>query len=216
MKILAASVNKQELLEAKKYGAYGIITNPTVIAVEKKPWKEVVAESAEILDGPFHLQVTETEPDKIRRQIDDFYSVIGDRLVIKACITECNLSLIDEWHKNNFKVNITGIVSIPQAFVAIQAKADFLSVYLGRADKIGADGVNVIENASKLISLKNYACEVIAASVKDPMHYVHAALAGADWIACPIPLMSLLIDHPITTTSIEGFEKDWITVLNSK
>ena len=212
MRILTASANKEEILEAKAYGAYGIVTNPTVIAHEKRPWRQSVEESASVLDGPYHLQVTEEEPDKIRRQVEEFYDVLGDRLIIKACITKTNLSFIDEWHENRFKVNITGIVSIPQAFVAIQAKADFVSIYLGRADKIGINGVEVVQKASQLINLNNYKCEVVSANIKDPLHFVDAALAGSDWVACPVPLMRILIEHPVTTQSIIGFEKDWLSI----
>ena len=216
MRLLAASVNKEELIVARDFGAYGIITNPTIISYEKKPWKQIVEESAQLLDGPYHLQITESEEDKIRRQVKEFYSILGDRLIIKACITRQVLSMIGEWHDQGLKVNLTGIVSIPQAFVAMQASADFLSVYLGRADKIGSSGVDVVAKANRLKEMKKYTCEIIAASMKGPMHFIDAALAGADWVACPIDLMNLLIEHPVTKASIDVFDEDWNSMPKSE
>lgn len=213
MKILIASIDEKDLVGAKDYAVHGIITNPTIVAEVRKPWKEAVAKAAKIIDGPFHLQITERKRDDIVRQAEEFQSVLGDRLIVKMCITQESLAAMQVLKKRGLQVNLTGIVSIPQSFYAIQAGADFISIYMGRADDIGGDGVGVVRKAANMTKNGCYSTEIVAASIRGVSHYIDATEAGAHWAACPFNVLPKLIKHPVTDKSIGGFEQDWERVI---
>lgn len=209
MKVLIASLDNNDLINAKDFGVHGIITNPTLVSAIDKPWKESVKNAAKIIQGPFHLQITEDNKENIIKQAEEFAEVLGDRLVVKICITKESLAAMQVLKKRGFKVNLTCIVSIPQTYFAIQSGADFISIYMGRADDIGIDGVKVISSAINLIDKLNYQTEVIAASMRGVKHYTQAAEAGAHWSACPYFILAKLIKHSVTDKSFEVFRKDW-------
>lgn len=209
MRVLIASLDEKELVGAKDYGVYGIITNPTIVAANKEPWKKSVERAAKIIDGPFHLQITEDYRDGILRQAEEFAEVLGERLVVKVCLTQESLAAMQTLKQRGYKVNLTGIVSIPQTFVAVQSGADFVSIYAGRADDIGADGIDVIQTTVDYIRQFGYKTNVVAASIRGVAHYVDSAKAGAHWIACPYPILAQSIKHPVTDKGIVNFKRDW-------
>jgi len=209
LKILIASIDEKDLVGARDYAVHGIITNPTIVAEVKKPWKEAVSNAARLIDGPFHLQISENKRDDIIAQAEEFASVLGDRLIVKMCLTQESLAAMQVLQDRGFKVNLTGIVSIPQSFFAIQAGADFISIYMGRADDVGGDGVGVVKAAVDMVKGGDYKTEIVAASIRGVSHYIEATKAGADWAACPYKVLPKLIHHPVTDKSIVGFAQDW-------
>lgn len=214
MKIYIASVEQKTLKMAKDYGVHGIITNPTVIAEVKRPWRQTVAEAARIIEeGPFHLQITEDQnrTDAVK-QVREFYEIVGDRLVVKACISQEMLSLIPVVKKMNLKMNISGIVTLGQALVAAQAGADYISVYLGRAENAGIDSIGLVEKAAEFINREELDCKIVAASIKSTAHFIHATNAGANFAACPYPILKQLIIHETTEKSIINFREDWTSI----
>lgn len=213
MKVLIATVDERELIAAKDYAVHGIITNPTIVAQVNKPWKQSVSDAAEIIDGPFHLQITEDKRDAIIRQAEEFADVLGERLIVKMCITQESLAAMQVLQNRGIQVNLTGIVSTPQALFAVQSGADFISVYMGRADDVGGNGVEIVKSASDLITRGKYEAQVVAASVRGVSHYVAATEAGAHWAACPYEVLPKLIRHPVTDASIVGFARDWDSVV---
>jgi transaldolase len=213
LKVLIASIDEKKLVAAKDYAVHGIITNPTIVAQVNEPWKKSVSDAAEIVDGPFHLQITEDRRDDIIKQAEEFSSVLGDRLIVKMCLTQESLAAMQVLQARGFKINLTGIVSIPQSFFAIQAGADLISIYMGRADDVGGDGVGVVKAAADMVKSGGYKTEIVAASIRGVSHYVEATKAGADWAACPYEVLPKLIRHPVTDTSIVGFARDWNNVL---
>ncbi len=213
LKVLIASVDESELVAAKDYAVHGIITNPTIVAQVNKPWKESVSGAAKIINGPFHLQITEDKRDGIVRQAEEFAGVLGERLIIKMCITQESLAAMQILKDRGFKINLTGIVSSPQALFAVQSGADFISVYMGRADDVGGDGVGIVKSAVDLIERGRYETQVVAASIRGVSHYVAATEAGAHWAACPYDVLPKLIGHPVTDASIVGFAKAWDKVV---
>lgn len=212
LKVLIASVNERELAAARDYAVHGIITNPTIMAEVNKPWKDSVSDAAKIIDGPFHLQITEDKRDAIVKQAEDFASVLGDRLVVKMCITQESLAAMQVLKNRGLQVNLTGIVSTPQALFAVQSGADFISIYMGRSDDVGGDGVGIVKSAVDLIDRGKYQTHVVAASIRGVAHYVSATEAGAHWAACPYEILPKLISHPVTDASIVGFAEDWARV----
>jgi transaldolase len=119
LKILIASIDEKDLVGARDYAVHGIITNPTIVAEVSKPWKEAVSNAARLIDGPFHLQISEDKRDDIIAQAEEFASVLGDRLIVKMCLTQESLAAMQVLQARGFKINLTGIVSIPQSFFAI-------------------------------------------------------------------------------------------------
>lgn len=214
MKILIASIDPAELIAAKDFGIHGIITNPTVVSSIKKPWRQSIKEAAEtVKEGPFHLQLTRDQ-DRIKgeKQINEFYEVLGDRLVVKACINQEMLSLIPLIKKIRLKVNITGVVSLAQAYIAAQAGADYVSVYLGRAENAGVNALDVVNKLHQFIMRGNLDCKIIAASLKGVSHFTQATEAGANYAACPYSLLPQLVKHTVTDISMENFKKDWESI----
>lgn len=214
MKILIASIDPAELKAARDFGVQGIITNPSVVSDIKKPWRKSIGEAAQIIkDGSFHLQLTQDD-DRLNgeKQVKDFYEVIGDRLVVKACINQEMLSLIPVIKRMQLKVNITGIVTLAQAYVAVQAGADYVSIYLGRAENAGINSLDIIKKLYKYIQREGFESKIIAASLKGVSHFTQATDAGAHYAACPYSLLPQLIKHNVTDISIESFRKDWESI----
>jgi transaldolase len=122
------------------------------------------------------------------------------------------LSIMPRVKAMGSKVNITGIVTATQAYVAAQAGADYLSIYLGRAENAGIDSISLVGKADAFIRKEGFDCKVVAASVKGVAQFDQATVAGASYAACPYPLLEQLIHHSATDASIEGFRRDWETI----
>jgi len=214
VRILIASIVLEELTQAGDFGIHGIITNPTIVAVVDKPWEVSVREAAEVItDGDFHLQITEDhDREAAMRQVAAFREVLGDRLVVKACINQEMLSIIPRVKGMGLKVNITGIVTSTQAYLAAQAGADFVSIYLGRADNAGIGSIDLVSKADAFIKREGFDCRIVAASLKGLAQFDSATVAGASYAACPFPLLEQLVQHSATDASIEGFRRDWETI----
>lgn len=209
MKILIASVLPDQIEIAKNYGIHGIITNPTVFREAGLSWREAIRNSAPMCDGLYHLQVTAHNRDGIIRQAQEFAELLGDRLVVKICITQEGLAAMQFLKKNGYLVNLTGIISPLQAAIGLQAGVDFICVYVGRSNRAGIDGVATIRNLSEYIRLHNYSTQIVAASINEPFQLWQAGSAGAHMAACPLPVLTQSTLHPVTAASIEAFEKDW-------
>jgi transaldolase len=214
VKILMATIEPGELQKARDFGVHGIITNPTIVAAVARPWEISVRAAAEIIpNGDFHLQVTEDhDRDAAMRQVEAFRDVLGPRLVVKACINREMLSIIPRVQASGHKVNITGIVTAGQAYIASQAGADFVSIYLGRAENAGIDSIDVVAKVASFILREGLDCQVVAASLKGVAQFDQAVCAGANFAACPYPLLEQLIHHAATDASIEAFRRDWDTI----
>ena len=212
MRILIGSVTPLELKEARDYGVLGIATNATVFLGLGKCWQDVVKDTFPVMpEGEFHMQAADDyDIDAAKKTILEFKELIGDRLVVKLCVTQEMLSLIPWCHERNIKVNMTCITTLVQAIVCMQAGADYVSIYIGRAERAGIDAITAIENAAKIIRNNNYNCKIVAASISDPDHFVRAAVAGADIAAVPWPVLRQLIRHEVTDRGIANFQKEWI------
>jgi transaldolase len=203
LKILIASVIPDQIEIARNYGIHGIATNPTVLKEANLPWRDAVSKSAKLCQGPYHLQVTENECDGIVRQAYEFAELLGNRLVLKICITPEGLAAMKVLKSEGFLVNLTGIVSPLQAVIGVQAGADFVSVYVGRSNVDGIDGIAAIRNLGEYIRLHEYSTQIVAASIKEPFQMWQAGLAGAHLVACPFPTLVQSIQHPVTSASIK-------------
>ena len=134
---------------------------------------------------------------------------IHKNIVIKVPMTEEGLKATKEFSKNGIKVNVTLIFSAAQALLAARAGASFVSPFLGRLDDIGTDGLKLIEEIAGIFKAQGIETEIIAASIRNPIHVTRAALAGADIATIPMPVLLQMLNHPLTNTGIEKFTADW-------
>lgn len=211
MRILIGSVTPWEIREARKYGVMGIATNPPVFLGLGKSWQEVVKEAAAAMpEGEFHMQAAEDyDVQAAKEKMLEFQKLLGERLVVKLCLTEEMLSLIPWAHERGIRVNMTCIMTLAQAVVSMQAGADYVSIYMGRAERAGLNPVDIIEKAAKVIRHNEYDCKLIAASISDVAHFTAAAAAGADIAATPLKVLKESIRHRVTDEGIAGFRADW-------
>ncbi|MDR0552612.1 MAG: hypothetical protein LBG13_00785 [Holosporales bacterium] len=214
MKLYVSSIIPEEILLAKDLGGHGIITNPTDVSRAKKPWREAVREAAELWpECPIHLQLADDgDRTQAAKQVDEFYEVLGSRLIVKMCIGKEVLSLIPYVKKLGLKANITGIVTLAQAFVAVQSGANFVSVYLGRAENVGIDSIEIIRQTRNYIDREKFDCNIVAASIKSVSHFVQATCAGANYSASTYDLLQQLIKHDVTDKSVIDFRKSWESI----
>jgi TalC/MipB family fructose-6-phosphate aldolase len=212
MKILIASVDPQEIDAAKDYGIHGIITNPTVLLQARRPWREAVQDAARCADGLFHLQAISHGRTEILKEIEEFHSILGERLVAKIMISREGLAAAQTLRSKGIPVNITGVISTVQASVAIQAGADYISLYMNRAERAGIDGVLLVRDVAAFISRHNYPTQIVAASLQGPVQMFEAGLNGADIAAAPFAILEQAVRHPVTDLSAEGFKQDFARI----
>lgn len=212
MKFLIASIIPSEVERAAQFGVHGIITNPSVIRETPSPWQAQLEQSMALQPGPIHLQATESGRDAIVRQMEGFRALAGERLVAKLCLGVQELAAMRDLHAAGIPVNVTGITTPLQALVAVQAGAEFVSLYVGRAEKFGDDGLQAIADVRQLLVQHGYPAQIIAASLQHKQHLWAAAQAGAHLAAVPLNLMEAALEHPVLSASIAGFKADWEVV----
>lgn len=209
MKIFIDTANVDEIREAESWGILsGVTTNPSLIAKEGRDFTEVVREITSIVDGPISAEVISLEHEGMIREAREL-ARIHKNIVIKIPMTIEGLKAVSVLSKENIKTNVTLIFSSAQALLAAKAGATYVSPFVGRLDDTGMDGMNLIEEIVRIFD--NYAIdtEIIAASIRHPIHVIQAALAGADIATIPYKVLVQLTKHPQTDIGIEKFLKDW-------
>ncbi|WP_423364257.1 fructose-6-phosphate aldolase [Mycoplasma sp. P36-A1] len=209
MKFFIDTANLEDIKEISKLGFIcGVTTNPSLIAKEGKDFKTVVKEITQIVDGPISAEVVSTDAHGMIEEGKQL-ALIHPNIVIKVPITPEGLTACSQLAKEGIKVNVTLIFSANQALMAARANAAFVSPFVGRLDDIGQDGINLIEEVSDIFTLHNIQTEIIAASIRNPIHVTRCALAGADIATIPTKVFKEMFNHPLTTKGLENFEKDW-------
>jgi transaldolase len=146
--------------------------------------------------------------DQARR----FQELVGERLVLKICISREGLAAMQTLRGEGIPVAMTAVASVMQADIAAQAGADYLALYMGRADRFGSSGADLIGRVVELVKIHGYPSRVVAASIQHPLHFEEAAERGAHYAASPIGPIEQAMNHPITETSIAGFLADWKSI----
>lgn len=212
MKLFIDTANVEHIKKANELGVIcGVTTNPTLIAKEGRDFKEVVTEIASIVDGPISAEVVSLECDAMVSEALDL-AKIHKNIVIKIPMCEEGLKAVKILSENKIKTNVTLIFSAVQALLAARAGASFVSPFLGRLDDIGFDGMALIDDISEIFSIHEIETEIIAASIRNPIHIIDAAKAGCDIATVPYNVIMQMINHPLTTSGIERFLKDWETL----
>lgn len=209
MKIFIDTANVEEIRMASKLGVLsGVTTNPSLIAKEGRDINEVIEEVCSIVDGPISAEVMSLNGDEMVKEAREL-SKIHKNIVIKIPMCEEGLKAVATLSKEEIKTNVTLIFSPLQALLAARAGASFVSPFLGRLDDIGNPGIEVIEQISDMFTIHGIETEIIAASVRNPMHVLDAAMAGSDIATIPYNVIVNMRRHPLTDAGIEKFIKDY-------
>lgn len=212
MKLFIDTANVDDIKEANDLGVIcGVTTNPSLIAREGRVFKDVVKEITDIVDGPISAEVISLESDKMVEEALEL-SKINKNIVIKLPMCAEGLKACKRLTAMNIKTNVTLIFSAAQAILAANAGASYVSPFMGRLDDIGADGTELVRQISDIFRIQNIKTEIIAASVRNPVHVIKAAEAGCDIATVPMNVIKQMIKHPLTDAGIERFLKDWESV----
>lgn len=216
MKFFVDTANVDEIKEVASWGILdGVTTNPSLIAKEGRDFKEVIQEITDIVNGPISAEVISTDAEGMLEEAKDLVK-IHDNIVIKLPMTKEGLKACSELTKNGVHTNVTLVFSASQALMAAKAGATYVSPFLGRVDDISSDGVDLIEDIVTIFDNYGIETEIIAASVRHPLHVVNIAKAGADIATIPYKVFEQMLKHPLTDSGIERFLKDWEGVENKQ
>lgn len=209
MKIFIDTANIEEIKRANNMGVVaGVTTNPSLIAREGRDFKQVVKEITDIVDGPISAEVISLDVEGMLKEAYDL-AKIHKNIVIKLPLTENGLTACSKLTKDGIKTNVTLIFTASQALLAARAGATYVSPFLGRLDDIREDGLILIEEIATIFNVHGIKSEIIAASIRNPLHAKEAAKRGAHVGTLPIGVILKMLEHPLTTAGIERFLKDW-------
>jgi transaldolase len=207
MKLFLDTASIEQIRTVNAWGVLsGVTTNPTLVARESGDPDDVWRTILEEVDGDVSLEVTATTVDEMEAQGRDL-AKMGDNAVVKLPMTPDGLAATTRLGADGIRVNVTLVFSPAQAILAAEAGAYCVSPFLGRLDD--ADGMGVLRTICDLYAVQGYATNVLAASLRHPMHVVDAALAGADIATMPFDVFTKLVEHPLTDIGLERFLADW-------
>ena len=214
MKFFVDTANVADIKKANDLGVIcGVTTNPSLIAKEGRDFNEVIKEITTIVDGPISGEVKATTVDA-EGMIAEGREIakIHPNMVVKIPMTVEGLKATKVLSSEGIPVNVTLIFSANQAILAANAGAAYVSPFLGRLDDINTPGIDLIRNISEIFDIYGYDTEIIAASVRNPIHVTDCALAGADIATVPYKVIEQMTKHPLTDQGIEKFQADYKAV----
>ena len=212
MKLFLDTANIEEIREINRWGVLGgVTTNPSLVAKEsddpERVWKEILAE----VEGPISLETTELEADAMYAQGVEL-AQMAPNAVVKVPMTPDGLAAGKRLVADGTRINVTLVFSPAQAILAAEIGAYIVSPFIGRLDDVAADGMEVLRNICAIYEVQGYETNVLAASLRHPMHVVESALAGAQIATMPFGVFEQLVKHPLTDIGLEKFLQDWKTL----
>lgn len=214
MKFFIDTANVEDIRKANDMGVIcGVTTNPSLIAKEGKVFEEVIAEIASIVDGPISGEVKATTVDA-EGMIAEGREIakIHPNMVVKIPMTVEGLKACKVLSSEGIKTNVTLIFTANQALLAARAGATYVSPFLGRLDDISQPGIDLIRQIAEIFEVAGLDTQIIAASIRNPIHVTDCALAGADIATVPYKVIEQMTKHPLTDQGIEKFQKDYKAV----
>lgn len=214
MKFFIDTAKVEDIKAANDMGVIcGVTTNPSLIAKEGRDFKEVIKEITSIVDGPISGEVKATTTDaegmiKEGREI----AAIHPNMVVKIPMTVEGLKAVKVLHAEGIKTNVTLIFSAAQALLAARAGATYVSPFLGRLDDISMPGIDLINEITEIFMMHDIQTEIIAASIRNPIHVIDCAKAGADIATVPYKVLEQMTRHPLTDQGIAKFQADYKAV----
>lgn len=214
LKIFIDTANVNEIREVNSWGVIsGVTTNPSLIAKEGRDFKEVVKKITSIVDGPISAEVISLDHEGMVKETREL-SKIHKNIVVKIPMTIEGLKAVNILSRDGIKTNVTLIFSSAQALLAAKAGASYVSPFVGRIDDVGSEGMKLIKEITQIFNNYDIKTEIIAASIRSPLHVINAAIAGADIATIPYKVLIQMTKHPLTDIGIEKFLEDWKKVPN--
>ena len=191
----------------------GVTTNPSLIAKEGKDFHATIKEIASIVDGPIsgEVRATTTDAESMIREGREI-AKIHKNMVVKIPMTVEGLKAVKVLSSEGIKTNVTLIFTANQALLAARAGASYVSPFLGRLDDISTKGIDLVAEIAEMFDVAGIETEIIAASVRNPIHVTECALAGADIATVPYKVIEQMTHHPLTDAGIEKFKQDYLAV----
>ncbi|MBV1757516.1 MAG: fructose-6-phosphate aldolase [Dethiosulfatibacter sp.] len=212
MKFFIDTANVAEIKEINDWGVLdGVTTNPSLIAKEGRDFKEVIKEISSIVNGPISAEVVSMDHIGMVTEAEDLVP-IHENIVIKVPMTDEGLKAVKMLSAKGIKTNVTLVFSANQALLAAKAGASFVSPFIGRLDDISNPGMDVVGDIAQIFTMYGIETEIIAASVRHPMHVIDSAKMGAHIATVPYNVFKQMVKHPLTDIGIEKFLKDWENV----
>ena len=209
MKIFLDTANVSELREGVAMGILdGCTTNPSLIAKEKRPFRPLVEEICSIVPGPVSLEVVATDEEGMVKEGKEL-AQIAPNVVVKCPLTKDGLKAVRRLTREGLKVNQTLCFSPTQALLSAKAGASYISPFLGRLDDIAHVGMDLVRQIVQIYANYGFKTQVLAASIRNPLHVVDAALAGAHVTTMPSAVLEQLTKHPLTDIGLKKFLEDW-------
>ncbi len=209
MKIFLDTANLEEIREAVSWGILdGVTTNPSLVAKERRDFKELIQEICSIVDGDVSAEVISTDFEGMVKEARDL-AKLADNIVIKIPLIRDGLKAVKFLKSEGIRTNVTLCFSPSQAILAAKAGAYYISPFIGRLDDISSDGMNLVRQIVQIYKNYNFETKVLVASVRHPMHVVEAGLIGADVVTVPFKVLEQMIKHPLTDIGLERFLEDW-------
>ncbi|MCR5085699.1 MAG: fructose-6-phosphate aldolase [Succinivibrionaceae bacterium] len=212
MRFFIDTANVEDIRKANDMGVIcGVTTNPSLIAKEGRDFKEVIKEIASIVDGPIsgEVKATTLDAEGMMREAREI-AAIHKNMIVKIPMTVEGLKACHRCHLEGIKTNVTLIFSANQALLAARAGATYVSPFLGRLDDISQRGVDLIKEISEMFMMADdIDTQIIAASVRNPIHVTDCALAGAHIATVPYKVIEQMTHHPLTDQGIEKFQADY-------
>ena len=201
MRFFIDTAEFDEIKEAYDFGFIdGVTTNPSLIVKAKRDLKQVISEIANLVDGPVSAEVISSAHDLVK---------LGSNVVIKVPMTPEGLKAVAILSKEGIKTNVTLIFSANQALLAARAGASYVSPFVGRIDDISMDGLTLIQDITDIFAIHEIETEIIAASVRTPLHIIQCAKAGAHIATVPFKVLMQAMKHPLTDAGLAKFMEDW-------
>jgi len=209
MKFFLDTANLEEIRTVHRWGILdGVTTNPSLVSREGMDYRTVVREIASITSGPISVETTSDKPDDMIRQGKE-YTTWAPNVVVKVPATQDGIMAGAALVREGIRINVTLTFSVNQALLAAKVGAYFVSPFLGRLDDIGQDGMQVVRDAVQIFKTYGFATQVLASSLRHPLHVTQAALAGAHIATIPFKVVEQLFKHPLTDLGQERFLADW-------
>jgi transaldolase len=210
MKFFLDTANLEEIRQGVSFGVIdGITTNPTLVAKEKRPFREHIIEICNIVkDGAISAEVVSTDTAGILREGREI-AKWHPNVIVKIPTIPDGVRALSILSKEGIRVNMTLVFSAPQALIVAKAGAYFVSPFVGRLDDIGSDGLTLLREIMDIYKVYNYPTQVLAASLRHPLHVIAAARMGAHIGTMPYKVFEMLFKHPLTDRGLDGFLKDW-------
>jgi transaldolase len=209
MKFFLDTASVKEIREGVALGVVdGITTNPSLVAKEGRPFREIVEEICRLVDGPINLEVVGTDADTMVAEGRDLAKIHAN-VVVKIPMIAEGLKAVRRLHLEGIKVNVTLCFSPNQALLAAKAGATYISPFIGRLDDISHVGMDLVRDILTIYRNYGYPTQVLVASLRHPLHLVEAAKAGAHVATMPFAVLQQLLKHPLTDVGLERFLSDW-------